>query len=343
MRISKIEVFPMRAELKETFAFSQWSYSARETTLVAVETVDGLTGWGEGYGPARVVAPAIEHFLAPLVHGRDPRDVEELWRLMFVRGLDYGQKGVMLAGISAIDIALWDLKARAAGVPLYRLLGASETESIPCYATGFYFSDREPLETKFQREAERYLDMGFHAMKMKVGLGVDVDARLVETVRGVIGPGIRLMIDANHAYDPPAAIALGRKVEHHSISWFEEPVSPLDIDGYLEVKQRLAIPIAGGEAEYTRFGFRTPAAPPRARLCAAGLVRLRWHQRGDENRDTGLGVQHSRDAARLGVGHRAGRGAALLRRAATSSGEPHARGQIDRVRHDRKSPANGSR
>ena len=92
-------------------------------------------------------------------------------------------------------------------------------------------------------------------MKMKVGLGVEKDSELVQLVRKLIGPDVRLMIDANHAYDPMRAIAVGRRVEPCSIHWFEEPVSPLDVQGYLEVKRHLSIPIAGGECEATRFGF----------------------------------------------------------------------------------------
>ncbi len=209
--------------------------------------------------------------------GRDPRDTEANWHFLFARSIDYGQKGTLLAAISALDIACWDIKARAAGLPLYRMLGAAETVSVPCYATGFYFGGQDPLERKFEREAGLYLGRGFRAVKMKVGLGVERDAELVAAVRRALGPGIRLMIDANHAYDPPAAIALARRIERHDIFWFEEPVSPLDIEGYLAVKNSSAIPIAGGECEYTRFGFE-PLLRRRAvdyaqpDLCACGGI-----------------------------------------------------------------------
>ena len=246
---------PLRAALREPFGYSQRTLHHRETTLVEVRTDEGLIGWGEAYGPALPSACALRDFFAPQLLGRDPRDTESLWHFMFARSVDYGQKGTMLAAISALDIAFWDIKARAAAVPLYRLLGGSETDSIPCYATGFYFGGDEKLELRFAREAEAYLAEGFAAMKMKVGLGVDRDAVLVTEVRRAIGSEARLMIDANHAYIAPEAIALGRLVEHHRIGWFEEPVSPLDLRSYLEVKRSITIPLAGGEAEYTRFGF----------------------------------------------------------------------------------------
>ena len=259
MQIRTITAYPLRAELRKPFRFSQWSYDHRATTLVAVETADGLRGWGEAYGPASTVAEAVRCFFAPLLAGRDPLDHETLWHFMFARSLDYGQKGVMVAAISAIDIALWDIKARYAGLPLYRMLGGSHTEFIPGYATGFYFDEDNPrsLARKFTTEAERYRARNFRAMKLKVGLGVAIDAELTATVRNAAGTGVRVMIDANHAYDALGAIALGRRVEPYDVAWFEEPVSPLDLDGYVEVRRALRIPIAGGEAEYTRFGFDT--------------------------------------------------------------------------------------
>jgi D-galactarolactone cycloisomerase len=277
MKITGIRTHVLDAPLQQNFGFSQFEYSRRSAMLVEISTAEGISGWGEAYGPAKPAASAVVDFFAPLLIGRDPRDTEALWHLLFARSLDYGQKGLMLAAISALDIACWDIKAQSAGLPLYRMLGAAETETIPCYATGFYFGGPEPLDRKFEREAALYLERGFRAVKMKVGLGVERDAELVAVVRKALGPDTRLMIDANHAYDPVTAIALARRVEQHDIFWFEEPVSPLDIDGYLAVKRASAIPLAGGECEYTRFGFE-PLLRRRAvdyaqpDLCACGGI-----------------------------------------------------------------------
>ena len=223
--------------------------------LVRVETDDGREGWGEAYGPAVLLAGVVREFLGPLAVGQDPGAVESLWALLYARSIDYGQKGLMLAAISALDIACWDLKAQDAGVPVYRLLGGESTQSVPCYATGFYFGGEEPLEKRWEKEAEGYLEAGFRAVKMKVGLGVKRDAELVKALRSFIGKDIKLAIDANHAYTPTEAVQLARQVEKFDIHWFEEPVSPIDPEGYLEVKSRTSIPLAGGECEYTRFGF----------------------------------------------------------------------------------------
>ena len=259
MKIRSIRTYILRAKLRQPLRFSQWSYSVRATTLVRVEAVGGAVGWGEAYGPPEVVKAAVDSFFAPLVLDRDFSEGESLWHLMFARSLDYGQKGVMLAAISAIDIALWDLRSREANLPLYRYLGGSEQNSIPCYATGFYFlsEDINELTRDFSAEAERYRSQGFRAMKLKVGLGVEKDLRLIEAVRDVAGDSLRVMVDANHAYDPAAAIDLGRRAESFDLTWFEEPVSPLDAAGCAMVRKALRIPIAAGECEYTRFGFES--------------------------------------------------------------------------------------
>lgn len=257
MKITSVQSYVLRAKLKEPFRFSQWSYTARATTLVCVETEFGVKGWGEAYGPPEVAKAAIDSFFAPLLLGHDAREREHLWHLMFARSLDYGQKGIMLAAISALDIALWDVCAREANLPLYRFLGGVEQESIPCYATGFYFGcdDMGGLVSAFAREAEQYQAMGFGAMKLKVGLGVRNDLQLIEAVRRSVPSETRVMIDANHAYDPTTAIDLCRRAAKYDLAWFEEPVSPLDLEGYATVRRATEIPIAGGECEYTRFGF----------------------------------------------------------------------------------------
>ena len=147
MQIRSVDAVHLRTPLDRPFSFSQFSYSDREAMLVRVVTEDGRTGWGEAYGPAAVTAAIVREFLGPMVVGRDPRAVESLWELLYARSIDYGQKGVMIAAISALDIAFWDLKAQDAGVPLYRLLGSEPVESIECYWTGFYFGGEESLES----------------------------------------------------------------------------------------------------------------------------------------------------------------------------------------------------
>ncbi len=162
----------------------------------------------------------------------------------------------MIQGLSGIDVALWDIKGKHFGVPVYQLLGGALRTEVQAYATGLYRRRSGDPSHYLADEAASYVAEGFRAVKLKVGFGVEEDARVTRAVREAIGPDIGLMVDANHAYDAVAAIRLGRMIEQYDLAWFEEPVPPEDIAGYRAVKAALPMPIAGGECEFTRFGFR---------------------------------------------------------------------------------------
>jgi len=181
---------------------------------------------------------------------------DHLWQSTYARLRDHGQKGVVIQGLSGIDIALWDLKGKHFGVPCYRLMGGPLRSEVKAYATGLYRRKSGDPAKYLAQEAAGYVADGFSAVKLKVGFGVEEDAAMTHAVRDAIGDDIALMVDANHAYDAVAAIRLGRMIEQFDIGWFEEPVPPEDVAGYRAVKAALAIPIAGGECEFTRFGFR---------------------------------------------------------------------------------------
>jgi D-galactarolactone cycloisomerase len=136
------------------------------------------------------------------------------------------------------------------------LLGGPLRTEIKAYATGLYRRKSGDPAKYLAEEAAGYVADGFAAVKLKVGFGVEEDAAMTHAVRDAIGDNVALMVDANHAYDAVAAIRLGRMIEHHDIGWFEEPVPPEDIAGYRAVREAIAVPVAGGECEFTRFGFR---------------------------------------------------------------------------------------
>jgi D-galactarolactone cycloisomerase len=255
MKIVKVEVFVLTDKLKESFFFSQWSYKERRICIVKVTTDNGLHGWGEGYGPADVIEAGIK-LLAPLLLDRNPLEQETLWYDMYRKTLDYARRGVLGASISAIDIALWDIKGKALGLPVSVLLGGQHRKRIMPYATGLYFSESETLEADLVAEAVQYTSEGFKAIKMKVGLTIEKDVQFVKAVRAAIGDDIKLMIDSNHAYSLREAAELSRLVEPLNISWFEEPVSPEFYHHYRELRTKTTIPIAGGECEYLRYGFQ---------------------------------------------------------------------------------------
>lgn len=253
-RIRAVHTHILDAALSEPFAYSRAWYSRRGAMLVEIETEDGLTGWGEAYGPARLTAPAVELLRDALI-GEDANGTETIWQRLYSNWRDHGQKGILIEAISAIDIALWDIRGKAAGLPAHRLLGGPIRTSVRAYATGLYRRQRDDHENYLREEAAQYIAQGYHAVKLKIGFDTDHDARMTGAVRAEIGDA-GLMVDANHAWDASAAIRYARQVEAYDVAWFEEPVPPEDIAGYLQVKNSTSIPIAGGECEYTRMGHR---------------------------------------------------------------------------------------
>ncbi|HET6609593.1 MAG TPA: mandelate racemase/muconate lactonizing enzyme family protein [Rhodopila sp.] len=274
MKITGVHAHVLEAELSEPFAYSRMWYAKRMSMIVEIVTDDGITGWGECYGPARINAAVVRE-LGTFLIGQDPLRSEYLWHELYARYRDHGQKGVVIQGLSGIDIALWDLKGKYLGQPVHRLMGGPVRDKVKAYATGLYRRDRPDHTAYLCEEALESRALGFQAMKLKVGFNVEDDVRAVHAVRKAIGPDIGLMIDANHAYDAVEAIRLGRRIEDADIGWFEEPVPPEDLDGHAAVKAALSIPIATGECEFTRIGFR-PLLERRVAdiiqpdLCAAG-------------------------------------------------------------------------
>jgi D-galactarolactone cycloisomerase len=255
MKITNVRTHVLEAALSQPFAYSRAWYDTRTAMVVEIETDEGLIGWGECYGPARMTAAVVDS-MVPWLTGEDPLRTDVLWQAIYARLRDHGQKGVVIQGLSGIDIALWDIKGKHFGVPAYRLMGGPLRTEVQAYATGLYRRrSGNPLQY-LAEEAAGYVADGFKAVKLKVGFGVEEDAAVTRAVRAAIGPDAGLMVDANHAFDATAAIRLGRMIEQHDIGWFEEPVPPEDLAGYREVKAALSIPIAGGECEFTRYGFR---------------------------------------------------------------------------------------
>jgi D-galactarolactone cycloisomerase len=255
MKVTEVRAYVLEANLSQPFAYSRAWYSARTSMIVEIRTDQGLVGWGEAYGPARINA-AIVRAIAPFLVGQDALRTEWIWQEIYARYRDHGQKGSIIQALSGIDIALWDLKGKFFNQPVHRLMGGPLRTQVTAYATGLYRREQGRPEKYLAEEAAGYVAEGFKAVKLKVGFGIDDDVRATRAVRDAIGGEISLMIDANHAYDAVAAIRLGRQVEDLDIGWFEEPVPPEDVDGHRNVRAALRIPVASGECEFTRFGFR---------------------------------------------------------------------------------------
>jgi D-galactarolactone cycloisomerase len=255
LKITSVATHVLEAPLSEPFGWSFSSTSVRASCIVEIGADDGTVGWGECYGPARINAAIVAAFKDRLI-GSDPRATDVIWMDLYNHFRDYGQKGVVISAISGIDIALWDLKGRHFGVPAAMLLGGATRTAVDAYATGTYRrGSRDPLDYIVE-EVKGHVADGFKAVKLKIGFGVAQDVELIKAVRAAIGPDVGLMLDANHGFDVLEAIALGRAVADQDIGWFEEPVVPDELDSYVEVRKGQPIPVAGGECEFTRWGFR---------------------------------------------------------------------------------------
>ncbi len=255
MRIAAVNVHVLEAPLSEPFAWSFNRTATRGSCIVEIVSESGESGWGECFGPARLNAAIVEAF-RPLLVGQDASATELLWQTLYNQFRDQGQKGLVITAISGVDIALWDLKGRSLGEPVHRLMGGPLRREVRAYATGTYRRGKgEPVDYICE-EVRGYVREGFSAVKLKIGFGVEEDLALIRAARETIGPRTGLMLDANHGFDAVEAIELGRRAAACNIGWFEEPVVPDDLDSYVEVRRGQPIPVAGGECEFTRWGFR---------------------------------------------------------------------------------------
>lgn len=254
MRIAEIRPHVLRHDLERHFQSAFSTFATRWACLVEVICDDGTVGWGECLGPSAPNA-ALVRAMAPLVIGRDPREIEPIWTEIYNQFRDQGQRGATMTAQSGIDIALWDIAGKAAGAPVHRLLGGAYRARVPAYATGGFRPVGRDRDEALAEELAGYRDAGFTACKIKIGYGVDVDEASIRLARDVLGPDIALMIDANHGYDAIEAIELGRRCADLRLAWFEEPVVPELLDAYVEIRARQPIPVAGGETWHGRTGF----------------------------------------------------------------------------------------
>jgi len=235
-----------------TFTFHEW-------LIVEVFTDDGLVGIGNAALAPQISRQVIEFYLKPILLGSDPWNIELLWQHMYRKTIAFGRKGIGMAAISAVDIALWDVLGKSSKQPVYRLLGGRTKPRIPVYASRLYSTPLHDLAA----EAKRYKDEGYRAMKLRFGWGPTEGAagmrrniELVRTVRETVGDDIDVMADAYMGWTLDYAKRMLPLLEDFQLRWLEEPVIPDDIQGYAELKSYGRIPIAGGEHEFTSYGFR---------------------------------------------------------------------------------------
>jgi L-alanine-DL-glutamate epimerase-like enolase superfamily enzyme len=240
--------------------------------LVEIDTDAGITGLGEAkaavgnLGNYAAIVTLIQEEFAPLLMGRDPRDITGAWDLLYNGSRAHyairegrtfptiGRRGITLSAVSGVDIALWDILGRSLDVPLWRLMGGRYRDRVPAYASGGW----APVGS-IGKQMLQYVERGHRAVKMRVGLqdaSVDDSAARVAEARETLGPGVAIMVDAHGTWSVREAQRFARKVEAYDLAWLEEPVSPDNLAGQAEVRRSTDIPIAAGESEQTRFAFR---------------------------------------------------------------------------------------
>jgi D-galactarolactone cycloisomerase len=255
MEITDVKVSTLRVPLSKSKGVSMdREIKFRGAAFVIIDTDEGVKGIGEGYGPETyIVRIIVEHKFKPLLVGQDPLDVERLWRRMLMTPIYWDQKGQGVSAASGIDMALWDIAGKHYGVPVYKLLGgdARGDGKLQAYASDLFWDDTE----KMVESARKFVSLGFPAMKTHLGRGLREDEERVKEIKEAIGD-IDLMVDVNCGYNRVEALKVGRMLEKYGVYWYEEPLSPYDVDGYACLKRKLDIPIATGENEYTKWGFK---------------------------------------------------------------------------------------
>jgi D-galactarolactone cycloisomerase len=264
MEVVDAEVVPLKRDLGERFANAQKWIDSREYCLLRLTADDGTVGWGECWGPVAGNRELLTD-LASRVEGVDPAAVERVHDDLVFELRSAYHSFVPASVVSAVDTALWDLRGKHRNESLSAMLGGRRRESLRAYATGGFFPDVDRFEAVREQvvaEAEAHVDAGFGALKQKIGLerhfgwGAERDVELVRAVRNAVGADVRLLVDANHAYDRATAERVGRELADLDLVFFEEPIPPEHIRGYGRLADRLDVGVAGGECWAFESEFR---------------------------------------------------------------------------------------
>lgn len=275
MRIKTVQAWwvriPIDTVLQHRSDFGQ--VSTFDAAILRIETEDGLVGWGEGKNAAGstgsygALVHMLNHEVGPELIGRDPADIAIIWEMLYNDSRHesaaraghamprLARRGLTVAAISAVDIALWDILGKSLDQPVWRLIGGRKADRLPAYASGGW----APAD-QIGDQLKSYIDKGgFSAVKMRVGAmdgAAHISATRVRAAREALGPDIELMVDAHGTYTVAEAKRFIHLVADQNLAWFEEPVIADDKAGMAEVRASGPVPVAAGESEATRFAFR---------------------------------------------------------------------------------------
>jgi L-alanine-DL-glutamate epimerase-like enolase superfamily enzyme len=274
MKITNLTTIPAVRTLERPIGNATASISRMSYLAIRLESDEGLVGENLIFTIRPEQLPLLDamvHVLRDAVIGRRPEDTAAFWADAWRRINFIGFSGVSIMGISAIDGAMWDLRAKAAGLSVSQLAGRAR-DRVPAYASGGLWLTQTIDE--IAREAADFAAEGFGGVKLRLAGKASVDLPRIKAVREAVGPDIALMVDANQALDAKTAIRLGRQMEEYAIAWFEEPVAAHDLSHSAEVAQALDVPVASGENEYTLHGFRRMAEAGAADILMPDLQRV---------------------------------------------------------------------
>jgi len=246
-----VSLLPFQEDAQAPYRFFSW-------LVVEVETDEGHVGYGNAGLSPDVTKLIIDSKLKSLLINEDPLNTEYLFEKMYRSSVAYGRKGSVLAAISAIDIALWDIKGLVTGQPVFKLMGGRTKEYIPTYYSRLYTRNLDSL----QQEAESFKAQGFTGMKLRCGYpltdgleGMKKNVEMVKVVRDTVGDDVEIMLEAYMGFNFSYARQLLKKLEPLNLRWVEELLLPDEIHSFAKLKQYTDIPLSGGEHEYTRYGF----------------------------------------------------------------------------------------
>ena len=255
MKITNIEVTNLRFTYLpgQQFRYAGGTCTGRLSSLIRVSTDEGIEGIGSVYSHPDLVRMIVEQQLRNLLIGEDPLEVEAIWDKNYRITRWYGRKGAAISALGGIDVALWDIRGKAAGKPIYQLLGA-ERHSVPAYASALLW-ENDPAE--LADEAARHVSNGFRAMKTRLGRNYEYDLAGLQAIRDQIGPSNRLMVEGNARYSLEQAKRMLPHFREANAFWLEEPFTPEDVDNYLALQPDCkGLPLAAGENEFGVQGFR---------------------------------------------------------------------------------------
>jgi L-alanine-DL-glutamate epimerase-like enolase superfamily enzyme len=253
MQITNVRSVQVARRLDRPQRNAREGRSERTFTFVLVETDAGLTGLGDAFGDPALMPTIIERRLRPMALGLDPCAIDAVWRRLFASRAFWETGGSVLCGISAIEVACWDIRGQAEGVRVCDLLGGAKREWIAAYASDLHWEEPQRMADA----AARFAEQGFGAVKTHLGAPGegDRDLQRLDALRQAIGPDVGLMVDVNTVFEPAQALTFGEAIVPFRPYWFEEPVAPLDAAGHAWLRERLPLRIATGENLYLPQGF----------------------------------------------------------------------------------------